>query len=166
MGSEHFRPISAPVHADGSAQLIPNDAVVFVEGPGNVLIDWAAKACSPELACDTDGKIGSAGSIHVGLLENVMLALPYFGLAAPKTTGRELFSAALFQEWQAKAAAAGTDYTYTCMCMHVILCVYTCDSECACVLRACVRAYLWVCTYILYILIYLPRYIHVYVYTY
>ena len=133
MGAEHFRPISAPVHADGSAQLIPNDAVVFVEGPGNVLIDWAAKACNPELACDTDGKIGSAGSIHVGLLENVMLALPYFGLAAPKTTGRELFSAALFQEWQAKAAAAGTDYTYTCMCMHVIVCV-----------RACVRACVWV----------------------
>ena len=46
------------------------------------------KACDPTLACDTDGMLGMSGTVHAGLLADVMLTLPYFAMSAPKTTGK------------------------------------------------------------------------------
>jgi anhydro-N-acetylmuramic acid kinase len=59
-------------------------------GPGNVLIDlWASRHLGRDL--DEDGAWAAQGSIDAGLLQ-VLLAEPYFALAPPKSTGRDLFN--------------------------------------------------------------------------
>lgn len=59
-------------------------------GPGNALMDgW----CQQHLghAFDAEGAWAASGQVHSGLLES-LLAEPYFALAAPKSTGRDLFN--------------------------------------------------------------------------
>jgi anhydro-N-acetylmuramic acid kinase len=62
-------------------------------GPGNVLIDaWARRHLGEPF--DRDGRWAASGRSNAALLES-MLAEPYFALAPPKSTGRELFNS----EW-------------------------------------------------------------------
>lgn len=59
-------------------------------GPGNVLLNaWAAQHLGEPL--DRDGRWAAAGRAHAGLL-STLLAEPYFDLAPPKSTGRDLFN--------------------------------------------------------------------------
>jgi anhydro-N-acetylmuramic acid kinase len=71
-----------------------SDAVTgFDCGPGSVLIDaWAAEHLKEPF--DRDGQWGGGGHTHATLLE-AMLKEPFFELAPPKSTGRELFN----REW-------------------------------------------------------------------
>ena len=80
--------------------------VAFDTGPGNCLIDLAAAAADPALACDRDGLLAADGRVNEELLD-VMLQHPYFVRPAPKTTGREEFSSELFERWHADAEARG-----------------------------------------------------------
>ncbi|MFE9629674.1 anhydro-N-acetylmuramic acid kinase [Streptomyces sp. NPDC006463] len=63
----------------------------FDSGPGNALLDAAARHFTAgRLDRDTDGRLAARGTVHLPLLDR-LLAEPYYGLPAPKTTGRELF---------------------------------------------------------------------------
>jgi anhydro-N-acetylmuramic acid kinase len=67
--------------------------IAYDTGPANALIDAAAiRATGGRLRYDADGALGAAGTVHAALLAR-LLAEPYYALAAPKTTGKELFHA-------------------------------------------------------------------------
>jgi anhydro-N-acetylmuramic acid kinase len=64
----------------------------FDTGPGNVLLDlWTARHRGEPF--DRDGVWAASGKVVDALLRT-MLAEPFFGLPPPKSTGRDLFSAA------------------------------------------------------------------------
>ncbi len=66
-------------------------AYAFDTGPGNVLIDYAARHFSQgAMTCDHDGTMARKGQIDATLLAEA-LSHPYFLHHPPKTTGRELF---------------------------------------------------------------------------
>ncbi len=70
---------------------LADDVLGFDCGPGNALMDaW----CQQHLgqAFDTDGAWAAAGHVHGNLL-SALLDEPYFAQPAPKSTGRDLFSA-------------------------------------------------------------------------
>lgn len=81
-------------------------------GPGNMLLDaW----CSRHLgqAYDAGGRWAAQGHVQPALLAS-MLAEPFFSLAAPKSTGRELFDEAwLAQQLAGHAPAAPADVAAT-----------------------------------------------------
>ncbi|MEO6929867.1 MAG: anhydro-N-acetylmuramic acid kinase [Casimicrobiaceae bacterium] len=63
----------------------------FDTGPGNALIDlWHARHRGG--ACDFEGAWARSGRVDRALLAN-LVADPYFALAPPKSTGRDLFNA-------------------------------------------------------------------------
>lgn len=63
----------------------------FDTGPGNVLIDAAAKYLSEgKLTYDHDGRMAEQGKVDEEWLAE-LLRHPYFAQGLPKTTGRELF---------------------------------------------------------------------------
>lgn len=61
----------------------------FDTGPGNMLLDAFMQTRFGQ-ACDRDGALARTGHTIDALLERCLKA-PYFALAAPKSTGRELF---------------------------------------------------------------------------
>ncbi len=64
--------------------------VGFDTGPGNVLMDsWIS--LKQGKAFDHNGAWAQQGQVHTGLL-STLLQEPYLALAAPKSTGRELFN--------------------------------------------------------------------------
>lgn len=66
------------------------DVSGFDCGPGNVLIDgWARRHLATPL--DRDGRWAASGHTHAALLAS-LLDEPFFALAPPKSTGRELFN--------------------------------------------------------------------------
>ncbi len=66
-------------------------ATAFDTGPGNSLIDYAVRRYSGgALPYDQDGQMARAGQVQAALLAE-LLAEPYYQMAPPKTTGRELF---------------------------------------------------------------------------
>jgi anhydro-N-acetylmuramic acid kinase len=68
-------------------------------GPGNALLDhWCRQHTGQPY--DAEGRWAASGQVDDGLLE-VLLQEPYFGLAPPKSTGRDLFHA----EWLAQRLA-------------------------------------------------------------
>lgn len=65
----------------------------FDTGPGNMLIDYAARrATNGEWAFDRDGTLAARGHVDRRLLAE-LLREPYLALKPPKTTGPELFGA-------------------------------------------------------------------------
>jgi anhydro-N-acetylmuramic acid kinase len=69
-----------------------DDLLGFDCGPGNALMDgWCQQNLGQDF--DTNGAWAASGEIHAGLLTS-LLAEPYFEKPAPKSTGRDLFSAA------------------------------------------------------------------------
>ncbi len=78
----------------GNLTLLPADdtlpATGFDTGPGNTLMDvWTDRIRG--LAMDADGAWARSGQCHQRLLE-LLETEPYFELAPPKSTGRELFN--------------------------------------------------------------------------
>lgn len=67
----------------------PQDVFAFDNGPGNMIIDGLMKLYYGE-EMDKGGYIASTGKIDNALL-NSLLEEPYYKIAPPKTTGRELF---------------------------------------------------------------------------
>jgi anhydro-N-acetylmuramic acid kinase len=65
----------------------------FDSGPGNMLLDqWMQQHTGQ--AYDANGDWSASGQVNTALLD-AMLAEPYLALAAPKSTGRDLFN----QQW-------------------------------------------------------------------
>ncbi|KUL59921.1 anhydro-N-acetylmuramic acid kinase [Streptomyces violaceusniger] len=80
------------------------DPLAFDTGPANALIDAAVgDLTGGRLDHDADGAMAARGTVHEPLLER-LLAEPYYGLPAPKTTGKELFHGPYLR---AALAAAG-----------------------------------------------------------
>jgi len=77
--------------------LAPGERILgFDTGPGNTLLDfWMRTRLGASY--DQGGKIAAAGTVVDELL-GALLDEPYFGLAAPKSTGRELFNAAWLEQ--------------------------------------------------------------------
>ena len=67
----------------------PDAAVAFDTGPGNALIDAAARHLLGQ-PFDLDGRTAATGRVSDELLGD-LLAEPYFTRRPPKSTGRELF---------------------------------------------------------------------------
>jgi anhydro-N-acetylmuramic acid kinase len=66
-------------------------ALAFDTGPGNALLDAAARMISGGVwHQDVDGDLAAQGTADAALLE-VLLADPYYALAPPKSTGKERF---------------------------------------------------------------------------
>ncbi len=66
-------------------------AVAFDTGPGNALLDAAARLISGGVwHQDVDGDLAAQGTVRADLLD-MLLADPYYALAPPKSTGKELF---------------------------------------------------------------------------
>ncbi len=71
--------------------LIPNQPTLgFDSGPGNILMDlWIQQHLQKDF--DVDGAWAMTGQVHAELLAN-LLDEPFLQLAAPKSTGRDLFN--------------------------------------------------------------------------
>ncbi|HEX3051627.1 MAG TPA: anhydro-N-acetylmuramic acid kinase [Aggregatilineaceae bacterium] len=72
--------------------------LAFDTGPGNALIDGAASLITNGwLAYDRDGRLAAQGMVDETWLKS-LLEHPYYERKPPKTTGRELFGAAMVAE--------------------------------------------------------------------
>ncbi|HAJ34978.1 MAG TPA: anhydro-N-acetylmuramic acid kinase [Chloroflexi bacterium] len=81
--------------------------LAFDTGPGNVLIDWAARfASNGALTYDDGGVLARQGQVHEALVTR-WLEHPYYQQPPPKTTGRELYTAELAAAMRAEAQATG-----------------------------------------------------------
>lgn len=67
------------------------DVIGFDSGPGNILLDYWIKLTQGK-NYDAGGTWSSTGRVERQLLDK-MLTEPYFSLAPPKSTGRDLFNA-------------------------------------------------------------------------
>jgi anhydro-N-acetylmuramic acid kinase len=66
--------------------------LAYDTGPANCWLDVVAHRATGD-PCDVDGALAAAGTVDPGLLDH-LLAEPYYAAPPPKTTGRELFTAA------------------------------------------------------------------------
>src|SRR5690625_1133056 len=82
--------VSISIQTVHPASLDPDAVVAFYTGPGNCLIDEAAERYLTQ-PFDRDGAAAERGQVNAELLER-LLQHPYLKLAAPKTTGREVFT--------------------------------------------------------------------------
>lgn len=70
----------------------PGGPLAYDIGPANALIDAAVLSSTDGIVgFDEDGRRGAAGQIDTTLLTE-LLREPYYDVAAPKTTGKELFN--------------------------------------------------------------------------
>ena len=83
-----------PAHGSGTVR-------AFDTGPGVAVIDAVARRVAPHLPYDVDGALAMAGR-PIDAVVSALLAAPYFSAPPPKSTGRELFSAAYVEEFVAK----------------------------------------------------------------
>jgi anhydro-N-acetylmuramic acid kinase len=71
---------------------VPGEVSAYDTGPGNALLDAATRALAGE-PYDRDGALAARGAVLPDLLERLQ-AEPYYARTPPKSTGKELFSAA------------------------------------------------------------------------
>ncbi|MEO6270854.1 MAG: anhydro-N-acetylmuramic acid kinase [Lautropia sp.] len=95
-------------------------------GPGNTLLDTWCEAHTGK-RFDRDGRWAASGRIDSGLLER-MLSEPYFGLPAPKSTGRDLFNLAWLQR-RDLAGLAPADIQATLLALTCRTIADTCRRE-------------------------------------
>jgi anhydro-N-acetylmuramic acid kinase len=87
----------------GSRSGSNNNVIAFDTGPGNMLIDEAARlATDGEWNYDHDGILAAQGNVNESLLAD-WLAEPYFQQKPPRTTGRELFGTQRAAEYWSQA---------------------------------------------------------------
>jgi anhydro-N-acetylmuramic acid kinase len=85
----------------------PAGVIAFDTGPGNMLIDDAARrATDARLTFDRDGALAAQGRVDQALLGE-LLAHPYLARCPPKTTGRELFGTAFGEQVWKRGQARG-----------------------------------------------------------
>lgn len=85
----------------------PKSVLAFDPGPGNALLDRAARwASDGRERIDRDGARALRGRVHEPLLEE-WLADPYFALAPPKSTGHERFGLEFFTRARDAVLARG-----------------------------------------------------------
>ena len=85
------------------------EPVAFDVGPANALIDAAVSHFTAGAeSYDRDGARAARGQVDEALLGR-LLAEPYYGLAAPKSTGKELFSSAYLLAALADRPGLGAD---------------------------------------------------------
>lgn len=83
----------------GNCTMLPADCAIeqvraWDTGPGNMVIDACVAALTSGIQqCDTDGALAARGTVHAGLLEE-MLAHPFLQQPPPKSAGREEFGQA------------------------------------------------------------------------
>ncbi|MFN8622341.1 MAG: anhydro-N-acetylmuramic acid kinase [Chloroflexota bacterium] len=71
----------------------PGGPIAYDIGPSNALMDAAVREMTDGAqAYDAEGRIGASGAVDAALLAD-LLAEPYYALAAPRSTGKELFNA-------------------------------------------------------------------------
>ena len=84
-----------------------NGVIAFDTGPGNMLIDEAARlATDGAWNYDHDGALAAQGIVDEPLLAEWM-AEPFFQLQPPRTTGRELFGIQRAAEYWSQASLRG-----------------------------------------------------------
>ncbi len=84
-----------------------NGVMAFDTGPGNMLIDEAARlATDGAWNYDHDGALAAQGHVDESLLSQ-WLAEPYFQQRPPRTTGRELFGTQRAAEYWSQASRRG-----------------------------------------------------------
>jgi anhydro-N-acetylmuramic acid kinase len=94
-----------PWNRDISAQSPPLGIRGWDTGPGNALIDWAVSQLSDgQQTYDRNGEWAAQGTPCQVLIEQ-WLQQPFFQVAPPKSTGRELFGADYAQQCQQDALA-------------------------------------------------------------
>jgi anhydro-N-acetylmuramic acid kinase len=100
--------------------VLDNQLVGFDTGPGNTLLDFWHQQHRQQ-AYDENGNWASSGRLHPELLETLK-ADPYFALPAPKSTGKEYFSA----QWLSDKLEAFADINPEDV--QATLCKLTADS--------------------------------------
>jgi len=102
--SEQTQNLAPPLLPRPLAPLLP---CAFDTGPGNMLIDDAARRATDGMwTYDHDGVLAASGHVHAALLAE-LLADPYFQTPPPKTTGRERFGAPFSAQLWAQARQQG-----------------------------------------------------------
>jgi anhydro-N-acetylmuramic acid kinase len=92
------------------------EPIAYDTGPANALLDAAMlERTGGELSYDRGGEGSARGSVDAALLDR-LLTEPFYALAAPKTTGKELFNAAYLR---AHAEGAGDDLLATLAALTV-----------------------------------------------
>ncbi len=85
------------------------DVVAFDTGPANMLSDALVRRFRlASEGYDPGGRLALAGRPHAGLLEE-LLAEPFFALAPPRSTGRELFGEPFVERMVRRGAVLGLD---------------------------------------------------------
>ncbi|TCO13487.1 anhydro-N-acetylmuramic acid kinase [Kribbella steppae] len=85
-------PIALNLGGIANITVVHGEPVAFDTGPANALIDAVVSELTGR-AFDADGAMAGRGQVHGELLER-LLAEPYYGRSAPKSTGKELFNLA------------------------------------------------------------------------
>lgn len=100
IGNVTFLPPTSDTH---SAPL------AFDTGPGNALLDSAISLLTDGAqSYDHDGALAAAGQVDSAWVD-ALLTHPYYAMQPPKSTGRELFSAAMAADLVAQGRARGLD---------------------------------------------------------
>ena len=96
-----------PFGQNKETQRRENGVIAFDTGPGNLLIEEAARlATNGAWKYDHDGELAAQGHVEENLLVE-WLAEPYFQQKPPRTTGRELFGAQRAMEYWKQATGNG-----------------------------------------------------------
>jgi anhydro-N-acetylmuramic acid kinase len=85
-------PIALNLGGIANVTVVHGEPVAFDTGPANALIDAVVTELTGR-PFDVDGAMAGRGQVHGELLER-LLAEPYYGRSAPKSTGKELFNLA------------------------------------------------------------------------
>ncbi|HEY3560036.1 MAG TPA: anhydro-N-acetylmuramic acid kinase [Kribbella sp.] len=83
-------PVALNLGGIANITVVHGEPVAFDTGPANALIDAVVAELTGQ-SFDADGVMAARGQVHLELLERLM-AEPYYGRPAPKSTGKELFN--------------------------------------------------------------------------